>query len=219
MRALNLKHFFVWVLLLVTSLPLRADILTNAGEASPSVQIGLQAEKQEQYKQAYEAYKNAHDKGEDLGTALMATLLMKGLGVKSDPIKAKLLFEALWRKYYKPVYTRLDISNGRILGAPVVVACLGLAELAKKPKNKLKLYLKLQHTFPNIISERPDFIPYRVQPIFKMFAAQVFYQIGMCYKNGIGTHVNLKKAKKYLMYAVGLGNDQASKALDTLPLD
>ncbi|CRF40971.1 hypothetical protein HAL013_05240 [Helicobacter ailurogastricus] len=38
----------------------------------------------------------------------------------------------------------------------------------------------------------------------------------MFYENGVGTSKNYKKAEKYLKYAEGLGDDDATKELDKL---
>ncbi|WP_163564585.1 SEL1-like repeat protein [Helicobacter suis] len=124
------------LILLVVGIPLRAGEVSTfiaTKEASALVQEGMADQSQGRYKQAYQAYKTAHDKKEDLGTALLATLLYQGLGVKADPFEAKTLFESVLR-------------NGKDY-TTILVAHLGLADMTSKgigmnkdPKKALKMY-------------------------------------------------------------------------------
>ncbi|BCD49678.1 SEL1-like repeat protein [Helicobacter suis] len=124
------------LILLVVGIPLRAGEVSTfiaTEKASALVQEGMADQSQGRYKQAYQAYKAAHDKKEDLGAALLATLLYQGLGVKADPFEAKTLFESVLR-------------NGKDY-TTILVAHLGLAGMISKgigmnkdPKKALKMY-------------------------------------------------------------------------------
>ncbi|BCD46157.1 hypothetical protein NHP190020_11960 [Helicobacter suis] len=109
------------LILLVVGIPLRAGQVSTfiaTEKASALVQEGMADQSQGRYKQAYQAYKAAHDKKEDLGAALLATLLYQGLGVKADPFEAKTLFESVLR-------------NGKDY-TTILVAHLGLAGMISK---------------------------------------------------------------------------------------
>ncbi|WP_163556228.1 hypothetical protein [Helicobacter suis] len=109
------------LVLLVVGIPLRAGGVSTflaTREASALVQEGMADQSQGRYEQAYQAYKTAHDKKEDLGTALLATLLYQGFGVKADPFEAKTLFESVLRN-------RKDYVT-------MLVAHLGFADMISK---------------------------------------------------------------------------------------
>ncbi|CRF40972.1 hypothetical protein [Helicobacter ailurogastricus] len=103
MRIFNFNRWFLWLFLylLTLSLPLRAfhecsyDLYGPSCivEASIETHDGSEALQQKRYEEAYKDFETAHKRGDDLGAALMVTLLMNGWGVKADPFKAKLLFE------------------------------------------------------------------------------------------------------------------------------
>ncbi|WP_163499650.1 SEL1-like repeat protein [Helicobacter suis] len=237
------------LVLLVVGIPLRAGNISKfltTGETNALVQEGMADQSQGRYEQAYQAYKTAHDKKEDLGTALLATLLYQGLGVKADPFEAKTLFESVLRN-------RKDYVT-------MLVAHLGLADMISKgigmkkdPKKALKIYrtILLQDikasanktvlrkagnirddttaavaffgagllTLP--FSHIIDLKHLNVQifnqfPIRKHFIGITLYRIGMAYKEGIGTKAKPKKAIKFLEKAVDFGNEEAMKALESL---
>ncbi|WP_163535412.1 SEL1-like repeat protein [Helicobacter suis] len=141
------------LILLVVGIPLRAGEVSTfiaTKEASALVQEGMADQSQGRYKQAYQAYKTAHDKKEDLGTALLATLLYQGLGVKADPFEAKTLFESVLRNYeaaFRESLLRSRIMIGTTMFVAVLVVDLGLADMTSKgigmnkdPKKALKMY-------------------------------------------------------------------------------
>ncbi|WP_221272682.1 MULTISPECIES: hypothetical protein [unclassified Helicobacter] len=110
------------------------------------VQLGMQAEAKKQYAQAYQAYSQAYDQKNNLGTALLANLLMKGLGCKADPFKARMLFEGVL-KGEGLVYMQNNTDNNF---AASLMSSLGLADIEQQglgvprdPKKALKDYRKI----------------------------------------------------------------------------
>ncbi|WP_163532514.1 SEL1-like repeat protein [Helicobacter suis] len=144
------------LILLVVGIPLRAGGVSTflaTREASALVQEGMAEQSQGRYEQAYQAYKTAHDKKEDLGTALLATLLYQGLGVKADPFEAKTLFESVSRNYeaaFRESLLRSKNMIGTTMYVAQLVVDLGFADMISKgigmkkdPKKALKMYREI----------------------------------------------------------------------------
>ncbi|CRF40360.1 tetratricopeptide repeat protein [Helicobacter ailurogastricus] len=144
------------VALVVACMPLKAFYDNIQEKISPLVRNGIEAQQNEQYQKAYEIFKQAHEGGDVLGTALLGSLYANGLGVRANPTKAKIYFNIVLKNddLQKEVsrnraqdHFKTDIFVPTYRSAAMIVANLGLAHLyevglgvEKSPKKAFKLY-------------------------------------------------------------------------------